>query len=213
MTEERYTRRAECLDTAKEYVTRDRNATYGEPDQDFQRIARILSAMGFTREGEEISSADVAQMMIALKLSRLHWNPTHKDSWVDIAGYAACGMETALLRDESSKKDSKVLERATEGPTVEQTVRAVSADDTHKRCYSPNRHEPHTWPQRSLKIEGMGPGRVREHSLWCDGEKIATYDSTPRIINDNGARDLDTIKAVADRFVVKPRPIRDNPQA
>ena len=35
----------------------------------------------------------IANMMILLKVARLKSSPSHKDSWVDVAGYAACGAE------------------------------------------------------------------------------------------------------------------------
>lgn len=102
--------RESILDGARQCVLRERNATYGEPDQDFTRTADVLSALGFCRTvgGQVIprtlTGADIAQLMIALKLSRLAWSPTYKDNWVDIAGYAACGYETATMR-ESAKAD------------------------------------------------------------------------------------------------------------
>ena len=34
-------------------------------------------------------------MMALLKIARVKYNPRHADSWVDIAGYAACGAECA----------------------------------------------------------------------------------------------------------------------
>lgn len=95
------------LDNASQAVLHQRNKSYGEPDEDFQRIARIASAMGFrfTSDGSnrELTGADVALFMIALKTSRLTWSPGHQDSWTDIAGYAACGFETARLEEERRK--------------------------------------------------------------------------------------------------------------
>lgn len=110
---DRYTARAEVLDNAKEYVTTDRNKSYGEPDEDFQRIAAIASGMGFRFSvGVDVvrplTGSDVALFMIALKTSRLAWNPQHQDSWTDIAGYAACGFETSQLE----KKREEDAERA-----------------------------------------------------------------------------------------------------
>jgi hypothetical protein len=43
---------------------------------------------------------DVAIMMALLKISRLSWEPTKKDSWVDLAGYAACGYEIITNKEE-----------------------------------------------------------------------------------------------------------------
>lgn len=97
------------LDTASDAVLRERNKTYGEPDEDFQRIAKIATAMGFRMDMadgsiRELTGSDVSLFMIALKTSRLVWSPSHQDSWVDIAGYAACGFETASLEAERRKR-------------------------------------------------------------------------------------------------------------
>jgi hypothetical protein len=34
-------------------------------------------------------------MMALMKIARLATNPAHEDSWVDLAGYAACGASVA----------------------------------------------------------------------------------------------------------------------
>ena len=91
--------RADVLDTAKGYVLKDRNSTYGSPEDNFRRIAELWNAYLKIRPvdaGAPITSIDVAQMMLLMKVARLAHNPTHKDSWVDAAGYAACGAGIAL---------------------------------------------------------------------------------------------------------------------
>jgi hypothetical protein len=92
---DRMPERATLLNTAGECVLKERNASYGEPDQDFTRIAAIWSILF----GREFTAAEVAQALIALKLSRLVHSPGHFDSWVDIAGYAACGWECSYLKE------------------------------------------------------------------------------------------------------------------
>lgn len=83
--------RKECLDTAGKAVLTDRAREYGGPEDSFALIAALWSRY----TGCDISTADVAAMMILLKLARVEGNPRHMDSWVDIAGYAACGAECA----------------------------------------------------------------------------------------------------------------------
>jgi hypothetical protein len=105
----RYTHRKTLLQEAEKIVSVERNKSYGEPDEDFKRIAAIASAMGFCIDAggdmlRPLRSDDVAKFMIALKLSRLMWSPNHRDSWLDIAGYAACGFETAQLRADLAAK-------------------------------------------------------------------------------------------------------------
>ena len=43
-----------------------------------------------------------AAMLALLKLARIkHSEGRHRDSWVDLAGYAACGAECALHNEET----------------------------------------------------------------------------------------------------------------
>lgn len=101
MTEDRYTRREEILDGARDAVMKARNNSYGPPTQDFDRTAGILNSLGVTVNGQPVQSHHVAVIQIAVKLSRIAWSPGHKDSWLDIAGYAACGYECAASNVES----------------------------------------------------------------------------------------------------------------
>lgn len=81
--------RSDILLTAEELVNGDRNVQYGDPRQDFQRTADMWSAY----LGYRVEPHDVAAMMCLLKVSRIRWSPLKKDSWVDLAGYAACGWD------------------------------------------------------------------------------------------------------------------------
>lgn len=84
------TEREEALALAASYVTGQRDAQYGSPSDNFRNIANLWSILfdrTFTKE-------DVAVAMIAVKLARLSSNSGFQgDTWIDIAGYAACGYE------------------------------------------------------------------------------------------------------------------------
>jgi len=73
----------------------DRQANYGSPDKNFQDISNLwnayLKGTGKLDKEHGISPSDVAVMMVLLKTARLMATPEHRDSWVDIAGYAECG--------------------------------------------------------------------------------------------------------------------------
>lgn len=98
--------RADALDEAKSLITGDRNNAYGPPWQDFSRTAGALTAMGYRGpDGRELESHDIAIFVMEVKISRLMWTPTKRDSWVDVAGYAGCGLECAL-HDEEVKKSA-----------------------------------------------------------------------------------------------------------
>lgn len=84
--------RKTLLDDAATIVTNDRNVEYGEPEDTFAKIGSLWSAY----KGTTYSPTDVAVMMLLLKVARVSNNPHSRDSWVDIAGYAACGWGTAV---------------------------------------------------------------------------------------------------------------------
>jgi hypothetical protein len=84
-------RRTKILDAAHEAVTKDRAATHGSVEASFAQLAAVWSV----RLGVTVTPAQVALMLVDLKVTRAWGNPGHGDNWVDIAGYAACGGEIA----------------------------------------------------------------------------------------------------------------------
>ena len=72
------------LTEANRLIHGDRQGVYGHPYHDFTRTATMWSGY----KGIEFTPEDVAAMMIQVKLSRLANSPGHRDSVVDIAGYA-----------------------------------------------------------------------------------------------------------------------------
>jgi len=83
--------RSQILDTAKEYVTKDRADTHGDAESNFGLIAAYWSA----HLNKNIKPHDVAVMMTLLKLARARSNPKHTDNWIDGCGYLALGGEAA----------------------------------------------------------------------------------------------------------------------
>ena len=83
--------RAEILATATDYVTCDRNATHGNPEDTFGDIAAYWSA----HLDHRVTATDVAVMMALLKCARIKSNTENPDNWIDGAGYLACGGEIA----------------------------------------------------------------------------------------------------------------------
>ena len=76
----------DILEEALALTTGPRQATYGPPDQDFARTAKMWSAL----KGVEFEAREVAMFMICLKLSR-ETHQKKRDNWVDMAGYSRCG--------------------------------------------------------------------------------------------------------------------------
>ncbi len=67
-------------------VVEQRERIYGSPEALFAQIAARWSlVLGIT-----VTPAQVALCLIDLKLARLTRDPSHLDSIVDVAGYAAC---------------------------------------------------------------------------------------------------------------------------
>ena len=89
--EARRVTRGQVLDTAKEYVTKDRAADHGNMEDNFSTIGKYWSV----HLGVDVSATDVAVMMTLLKAARIKSNPSHPDNWVDACGYMACGGEIA----------------------------------------------------------------------------------------------------------------------
>lgn len=82
-------KRKELLKQAAEIINGAREEHYGTPENNFKTIAEFWSVY----LGKPLQASDVAVMMILMKAARLRKDIKHEDSWVDIAGYAACGSE------------------------------------------------------------------------------------------------------------------------
>lgn len=85
--------RSEVLDTAKEYVTKDRAADHGDMQSNFAKIAAYWTVHLGDRLTGPVNATDVAIMMGLVKTARAGTSPANPDNWIDQAGYAACGGE------------------------------------------------------------------------------------------------------------------------
>jgi len=63
-----------------------RGKSYGSPENSFGEVAAFWSVL-FERH---FTASDVALALALLKVARLKADPSHNDSIVDLAGYAAC---------------------------------------------------------------------------------------------------------------------------
>jgi hypothetical protein len=66
-------------------VIADRRTTYGDPAASMATVAARWSVT----LGHPVTPAEVMLCMIDLKLARLAHDPNHRDSVVDVIGYAA----------------------------------------------------------------------------------------------------------------------------
>lgn len=93
---------------AEGLVNGERAAAYGHPKENFERICLLWNAylQGCDdRYGDAITEKDHAIMMILVKIARLQETPDHRDSLVDICGYA--GTYEKLLQREAEELAAK----------------------------------------------------------------------------------------------------------
>lgn len=78
------------LQESHQVIYGDRENTYGDPGKNLRTIAAYWTTHLKAAKSIEadLTEADVAGMMILLKQARLANSPNHRDSLVDIAGYA-----------------------------------------------------------------------------------------------------------------------------
>ena len=85
-------RRIDILNKASEIVMGQREQDYGSPEDNFGLIARLWNDyMGDIL----FSPKDVAMCMILLKVARGRGDKPTDDTFIDIAGYAACAGEVS----------------------------------------------------------------------------------------------------------------------
>ena len=90
-------KRREILESAIEQVCGHRVEDYGKPEDSFQRIGMLWSAYLFNdTNGYNFSPKDVAVMMALMKIARIKTD-VKSDSYVDLAGYAACAGEIGIM--------------------------------------------------------------------------------------------------------------------
>lgn len=88
------------LDEAKRTITGERQDQYGAPEDSFDRIAAYWT----TYLGRPVSALDVAHLMALMKLARAQGQGFKRDTYVDLAGYAAIAADRLAPKPKSSGK-------------------------------------------------------------------------------------------------------------
>ena len=83
--------RKEILDEASRLIYNDRQADYGTPQVNHERIAKLWSVV----LEMEVQPWQVALCMNQVKVARLVQSPSKLDNWIDAAAYVAIGGELA----------------------------------------------------------------------------------------------------------------------
>lgn len=77
------------LKEAHAIIYGDREKTYGHPSKNLEAIATMWGAYLKSVGNRTLVAQDVCVMMVLLKSARLANDPSHRDSVIDICGYAA----------------------------------------------------------------------------------------------------------------------------
>ena len=83
--------RSDVLEQAGAAISGDRHDKYGDARDNFANIAAGWQVIF----GVDVTAEQVALAMVWVKTARLLQTPSHDDSWLDMAGYAALGGEVA----------------------------------------------------------------------------------------------------------------------
>lgn len=161
--------RTVALDTARQYVIKDRNSRHGDPEDNFLTIAQMWQAYADRRGWTtEFTRSDVAMLCILLKAARAANDPSYLDNYIDIIGYGACAYEVAEL--ETSYVVPGELD-SLEGQIDALDLDTVSADiasypNVHSEDFDAN--------EGPLGVVYINPRYVKNHLL---DDMTATFDA------------------------------------
>lgn len=81
--------REEILKVAEELVNGARAKSYGSPQENFSRLAGMISAY----LDADVNDYDIPVILTMLKMSRIRVSPDDTDNWIDGCGYMSLGGE------------------------------------------------------------------------------------------------------------------------
>lgn len=88
------------LQDAIQATCEGRNEDYGTPSENYGRIRDLWRGYPPSADLDEV---DAVVLMILTKIARIVESPGLRDSWLDIAGYAAVGW--AVVKEEEDRLD------------------------------------------------------------------------------------------------------------
>lgn len=119
----------DILDKAKNIINGERQGTYGNAEDNFANIAAFWS----TYLNREISSTDVANMMILMKVARNASGVYKDDNYIDICGYAALGGEIAARPSKNEVTYASIMNTVKQvGEEIDKYIASVKEDNTNE---------------------------------------------------------------------------------
>lgn len=112
--------RLDTLKAAAECVCGGREEDYGSPEDNFAVIAALWTAY----TGKDVTPKDVAMMMALLKIARAKAG-SKPDTYIDLAGYAACGAEISAREPKKTAKRTESTTDAAGGAEAGKTASCV----------------------------------------------------------------------------------------
>ena len=93
------------------YITKEKrdevlDKTFTFPNGIVQAYQEYRNVNELLYQGHDVDPEQVALCMAGIKIARLIQTPTHADSWLDLAGYAAVGSECAKAALHASSEDN-----------------------------------------------------------------------------------------------------------
>lgn len=108
-------KRSEILAKAASAVCGQREQDYGSPESNFGLIGQLWTVY----LNHLVTAEDVAMMMCLFKIARIRTGRGVEDSYIDLAGYAACGGEIAASDAEFTHK-AEIIKAVLDNPEAEE---------------------------------------------------------------------------------------------
>ena len=171
--------RPEILDAAKKCVCGEREQDYGTPENNFETIGLLWGVYLKAAHPQlqkvigvnGIAPKDVAAMMALLKLARIAAGSS-PDSFIDLAGYAACAGEIATQTTGGNQDFAKHVWRNHPGKATglsELPAQAISVQKCHRRL---------SYGKRLDRQQGVRSRRSRREKLRAErpgGKRLLRY--------------------------------------
>ena len=196
--------REKVLKEALNCVNGEREKQYGNPEDNFKRIADLWSVYLtsiFEDVVFELDPIDVAKMMILFKIARSNGDKDKMDNYVDMIGYAACAAEIF----ESEAEKSKVAESRSCSKKAHYIIRDFLKNDVQvaDECKDPYSYA-HDKLANYVSVKAKEEHVPLENLKSTNGrfsrelEELLDQASTECVIN--GKRFLDCYKEIDELF-------------